>query len=230
MGKTYKVSYKIYFNDRLKPVSFHGKAINPLYIQVNFDRQSIYFKSYYFDLLSRPQYAARHITGNKIPNITEVRAKEEQLIDFIIEKNADNFSLVLFKERYDYYCRDLLDLMEGGFKDYLYVFFHDEGLPVLGSMIKEYGRIAQAINIVNGLKLALKPLIFSKLLENAVFYAPPYIPLQLFTDIKKKGRLITFSVYEWEQPERKEAFFEFLGKSLPKYEEKAVERQIKKLI
>ena len=230
MEKTYKVTYKIYFNGRLKPVSFHGRIMHPLYIQINFDRKAIYFKSYYFDLLSRPQFALRHITGNKFPDIAEVRTREEHLIDFIIEKNTEHFSLDLFKEKYDYYCRDLLDLMEGPFKEYLYIFFYDEGLAVIASMIRGYGMIATADHIINDLKTALKPIIFAKLLENAVFYAPPYIPLYSFANEKKKGQLITFSVYEWEQLERRGAFFAFLTKSFPEYEKKTVERLIKDMI
>lgn len=56
MSRTYKVTYKTYFNERLKEVSFHGKLTHPLYIQVTFDRKTTFYKSYYFELFSKPKY------------------------------------------------------------------------------------------------------------------------------------------------------------------------------
>lgn len=56
MSKTYKVSYKTYFNDRLKQEFFHGELTYPLYAQVTFDKKSIFFKSYYFELFLNPRY------------------------------------------------------------------------------------------------------------------------------------------------------------------------------
>jgi hypothetical protein len=107
-----KASYKTYFNDRLKQTAFHGKLTYPFYVQVTFDRKSIFFKSFFFDLFSKPKYAF-HIGAETFgPDIKDIIKKEEALIEFIIDKNQNDFS-----------CRDLLDMMEEGFQDYLYTFF-----------------------------------------------------------------------------------------------------------
>ena len=122
MEKTYKVTYKTYFNDRLKKVFFHGVPTYPLYIQVTFDRRTIVFKSYYFELFSKPRYAI--FQTNKIhgPAIMDIIEKENELIDFVIDKTLANFSLELFKQEYNFYSKDLCDEMEEGFSDYLFIF------------------------------------------------------------------------------------------------------------
>jgi hypothetical protein len=227
--KKYKVSFKIYQNDRLKPVLFHGKQINPLYIQLTFDRQPIYFKSYYFDLLSKPQYAARHFTGNKYPAIKEVEAKEEKLINFIIEKYSDDFSLQLFKEKYTYYSRDLLSMMEGDFKDYLFTFFNDEGDNLLASMISLIGVYESGFRIVEGLKRPLKPALYEKMINNAAYYAPPYLPLMTLAHKKGEGWLTTLSVYEWEADETLETFDKLMSTSYPEYDKAKAMNYIQKL-
>src|SRR5258708_35403667 len=52
----YDISYKTYFNTRIKDVVFQGEETWPLYVQVTYDRETIFFKSYYFDLFSQPKY------------------------------------------------------------------------------------------------------------------------------------------------------------------------------
>jgi hypothetical protein len=86
-GKEYKVTYKTYFNERLKKSQFHTRLMHPLYVQVIFDRIPIIFKSYYFDLFSKPKYAIRVAAQVFTPDIKEIIQKEEALIEFIIEKN-----------------------------------------------------------------------------------------------------------------------------------------------
>ena len=50
-----KISYKTYYNDRLKEVDFHGQQTHPLYVQVTYERKTIFFNSYYFALFSKPR-------------------------------------------------------------------------------------------------------------------------------------------------------------------------------
>jgi len=92
LAKTYKVTYKPYFNERIKPVKFQGKEIHPLYIQVTFDRKTIFFKSYYFDLFTEPRYAELETS------IEQITDQESRLIEFIINKNTDDFTLDKFTE------------------------------------------------------------------------------------------------------------------------------------
>jgi hypothetical protein len=54
--KTYQVTYKVYHNERIKMVSFHGKLVYPLYIRLTFDRRSTEYKSNLFDLFMKPKY------------------------------------------------------------------------------------------------------------------------------------------------------------------------------
>ena len=221
---------KIYQNDRLKPVLFHGKQVNPLYIQLTFDRQPIYFKSYYFDLLSKPQYVARHYTGNVYPAIQQVQEKEERLINFIIDEYANDFSLELFKEKYTYYSRDLLTMMEQGFKEYLYFFFNDEGDNMLASMIELIGMYESAYFIVDGLKRPLKPALYDKMIKNAAYYAPPYLPLVEMARKKGEGWLTTLSIYEWQKLQSEKVFSEMLTTTFPEYDERQLRKTVEKLI
>jgi len=85
--KEYKISYKTYYNKRLKKSCFHNKLVHPLYIQVIFDRISIVFKSYYFELFSKPKYAIRVSGEIFAPDIKQIISEEKALIDFIINKN-----------------------------------------------------------------------------------------------------------------------------------------------
>lgn len=227
--KPYKISYKLYHNRRLKPVFFHGKEIYPLYVQLTFDRQSIYFKSYYFDLLSSPMYAVRHHSGSRYPGIKEIEEKEERLIEFIIEKYSDAFSLELFKEKYVYYSTDLLGLMDEEFKDYLFTFLSDEGDDFLALMIKRANDLETGIRIVEGLQRPLKQNLYQKMMEHAAYYVPGYLPVTTLQ--KNKGdRLLTFSIFEWEMPENKEALNKVLAHSYPNYNADDVVDYIKKMI
>jgi hypothetical protein len=228
--KTYKASFKTYQNSRLKTVSFHGKDIYPLYIQLSFDRQTIYFKSYYFDLLSRPQYAADHFTGTRPPSIKDIVAKEEKLIYFIIDKYADHFSLELFKEKYEYYNKDILSVLDEGFKEYLYIFFNDEGDNLLATMVSLIGKYESSITILDGFKNPLKPALYDKILLNATYYAPPYLPLIDLAGKKGEGPLTTLSVFEWGQNEIQQELDKLLEKSFQQYNKNELRKYISKLI
>ncbi len=131
MDKVYTISYKTYFNERLKPVLFHGQEMHPLYIQVIFDRKPIYFKSYFFDLLAKEKHGSNSVK----PAAKDVIQKEERLLEFLSRQQKDGFSLEQFKTDYQYYCRDLLDLMDVGFKNYMITFFFDDGKPELSRLV-----------------------------------------------------------------------------------------------
>lgn len=215
MEKEYKVTYKTYYNDRLKQVNFHNKLTYPLYVQVTFDRKSIFFKSFFFDLFSKPKYAAR-IAGEVFgPDIKDIIKKEESLIEFIIDKNQDNFSLDLFKTEYAYYGRDLLDMMEPGFLEYLYTFFHDEGLPYLAETIKDGAFGCKLYELVKDFKSSLNPKLYQKLWDNSFYYSPPYLPLCAFNEKPQRTLLTAFTVMDWEHVGVKKRFLEFIQKNYP---------------
>src|SRR5207302_4146230 len=60
------------------------------------------------------------VCSSDLPRIEEVIAREEKLVEFIIDKHPDDFSLELFKKEYDYYSRDLLDEVEPTFVFFLH--------------------------------------------------------------------------------------------------------------
>lgn len=213
MTKTYKVSYKTYLNTRLKQVPFHGKLTHPLYVQLTYDRKTIFFKSYYFELFSKPRYA-RFAAGKRGgPTITQVIEKENELIDFVIDKTLPDFSLDGFKEAYWYYGRDLCDLTEPGFSDYLFTFFQDKGMPALATALKEGGKFRNWSDVVRDLKKALNRPLYDELIENSFYYAPPYLPLFGFMMQSKKWPMLCLTVMEWEIDETIAKFASFVVKN-----------------
>ncbi|ANI89372.1 hypothetical protein A9P82_08755 [Arachidicoccus ginsenosidimutans] len=213
---SYKVSYKTYFNDRLKEVSFHGKHTYPLYVQITFDRKTIFFKSYYFELFSKPKYFLFVPgVGGKAPSIEIITKLENAVIEFIIDKYADAFSLELFKKEYDFYTQDLCDAMEEGFIDYLYTFLQDKGMPTLAIVVKEGSRYRTAYEVVRDMKRAFTPKLYEELVENSFYYAPPYFPLYGFVQEMKKSSALSLSVMEWESGNMQASFEEYVKSHFP---------------
>lgn len=215
MSKTYKVTYKTYFNERLKQVSFHGKLTHPLYIQVTFDRRTTFFKSYYFELFSKPRYFLLAAGKKGGPSLEQVIAKENELIDFVIDKALDDFSIERFREQYLYYCRDLCDVTEDGFREYLFTFFHDKGMPAFAATINEGSKTKILYEVVRDLKRALKPALYDELIENSFYYAPPYLPLFGFMMQFKKWPLLSLSVMEMNIPSKRNNLAEYAEKYFP---------------
>ena len=229
-GKEYKVSYKTYYNDRLKKSNFHTKLMYPLYVQVIFDRLPIIFKSYYFDLFSKNKYAVWIAGEIHPPDIKEIIQKEKTLIEFIIDKNKNDFSLELFKKHYAFYSRDLLDIMEEDFLDYLFTFLHDEGLPYLADTIKKGAKDCQLYDLVRDIKIAFNSTAYKKLIENSFYYAPPYLPLYGFTEELKRTSLICLTVMEWEQPETRDKFIAFYKERYPRHSIEDAIKEIQKQV
>jgi hypothetical protein len=228
MTKTYKVSYKTYFNDRLKQVYFHGKLTHPLYVQVTFDRKTIFFKSYYFELFSKPRYflSVAGLTGG--PSIEDIIKKENEVIDFIIDKNLQDFSLDLFKKEYAFYSKDLCDITEEGFIDYMYIFFQDKGMPDLAVTVREGSKFRIVYNVVRDMKRAFNKPLYDELVENSFYYAPPYLPLYGFMQQTKKWPMLSLTVMEWEKAETKERFAEYMQKYYPDKDAAEVMKEIDK--
>ena len=211
-----KISYKTYLNDRLKQVDFHGQLTYPLYVQVTFDRKTIFFKSYYFELFSKPRYILDiPPLKPKGPELNDVIAKETEVIDFIIEKHQNDFSLDVFKKDYTYFSQDLCDTTESGFWDYMYIFFRDEGIPSMGDLIKYNGINVVAHDLVRDLKKILNKALYDKLVENSYHYSPPYLPLYGFMEQTKKWPTLCLTVMEWDNIETVKAFKEYVELHYP---------------
>lgn len=224
----YKVSYKTYLNDRLKHVYLHGQPTYPLYIQVTFERKTIFFKSYYFELFSKPRYFLSAAGLSRGPSIEEITAKENEVIDFIINKHPDDFSLELFKTEYVFYSKDLCDITEEGFIDYMYTFFHDKGMPALAVTIREGSRFRIAYDVVRDMKLAFTKPLYEELVENSLYYAPPYLPLYGFMKQTKKWPMLSLTVMEWQTGEMKTGFITYLQKHYPENDAVEITEQVEK--
>jgi len=213
-----KISHKTYFNSRLKQVNFHGITTFPLYVQVTFARKTIFFKSYYFELLAKERYFLK-IPGTTIaegPGLLQVITLETKVIQFIAERHPDDFSLELFKKEYAWYSKDLCDELESGFTDYLYTFLHDERMPALADTIKAGSKSTIAFDVVRDLKRALNKPLYEKLEEHSFNYAPPYLPVYGFMKEIKKWPILCLTMREWELPETKQAFKAYVKRHYPK--------------
>ena len=211
-----KISFKTYLNDRLKQVDFHGQLTHPLYVQVTFERKPIYFKSYYFELFSKPRYLLTVPgVGSKAPALDEIIERENEVINFIIEKHKDNFSLDLFKTAYAYYSKDLCDMMERGFVEYLHTFFWDEGNPALGDALLQGCRNVVAFDVVRDFRRVFSKPFYEKLVTNSLYYAPPYLPLYGFMAQTKRWPMNIFTVMEFDRSDTREGFLQYVAKSYP---------------
>ncbi len=207
-----KISYKTYLNDRLKQVDFHGMMTHPLYVQVTYERKTIFFKSYYFELFAKKRYFLK-IPGTSIaegPGLLQVIGMETEVIKFIAEKHKDDFSLEVFKKEYAYYSKDLCDELEGGFIDYLYTFFYDEGLPALAETIKIGSKSTVTYDVVRDLQRGLKKEVYDKLIENSFYSAPPYLPVYSFMKEIKKWPMLCLTAMEWDNSDTVRAFKEYV--------------------
>jgi hypothetical protein len=214
--KLNKITYKTYFNDRLKAVDFHGKLTHPLYVQVTYERRTIFFKSYYFELFSKPRFFLDVPgAGAAGPDLELVIRKEHEVIDFVIEKHKEDFSLEVFKDAYNYYSKDVCDLAEGGFRDYLFTFFWDEGSPHLGDLVKHGGKHVVMYNLVRDFKRTLRKELYDKLVENSFAYAPPYLPLHGFMLDRKRWPELMLTMMEFRSLENSVAFREYMEITYP---------------
>jgi hypothetical protein len=223
-----KISYKTYFNDRLRQVNFHGIVTYPLYVQVTYARKTHFFKSYYFELFAKERYFLK-IPGTSIaegPGILQVITLETEVIKFIAAKYQDDFSLEVFKKEYAYYSKDLCDELESDFTDYLYTFFYDEGLPALAETIKAGGNFTVAFDIVRDLKIGLNKTLYEKLITNSFYYAPPYLPIYGFMKDIKKWPMLCLTRREWELAETQKAFKAYAKSHYPEIDADKVIEQI----
>ena len=211
-SKTYRVTYNVYPNEKIRQVSFHGKLLAPLYIQLIYDRRNTVYKSNLFDLFLKPKYGIRVAGELHPPRIGEVIEREEKLVEFVVNKHPDDFSLELFKREYDHYSRDLLDEMEPGFLFYLHTFFQDEGMPHLADSLNVAAPPVHLADVVRDLKRALKPDLYERLVEHSFYYAPPYLPLFQFAEQLRRP-LTSLTLMDWDDDAKKERFKEFLGRN-----------------
>ena len=228
MQKPSKISYKLYQNERIHPVSFHSHEVHPLYIQLIYDRKPVYFKSYFFDLLANEKYIISGGAGDRHPNIDEVISKEERLLNYLTQPGL--FSFDTLKEDYLRGSFDLLYCMDSDFKEYMMVFFCDEGKPEFARIVLGTRSLITSNGLLKAFKGSLKPALYNKLVEHATYYAPPYLPLEAFSKTLSKDAFSTLSLYEWNDPSIQVSFKEFLQKEYSDYTLKDVQQAVRKVI
>lgn len=217
--KTYRVTYKIFGNEKIKKVSFHGKLVAPLYVQLIFDRRNTVYKCNLFDLYLKPKYGIRVGVDLFPPPLDEIIRREEKLVEFIIDRHPGDFSFELFKKEYDYYSRDLLDEMEPGFQRYLHTFFQDEGVPYLAEYLNIGLPPCHLGEVVLDFKRSLKPEVYKKLIEHSFGYSPPYLPLFQFCDSKpQRNPPLGLLVMNWVDEIVKKEFNDYVEKYYPDQE------------
>jgi len=205
-----KISFKTYLNDRLKQVDFHGQLTYPLYVQVTYERKTIFFKSYYFELFSKPKYAMQLPDGSiKGPDLEQIIEKENEVIRFVMDKLKDGFSLETFKKLYAHFSTDLCDATEFDFITYLYLFFDDKELPHMAELIKWGILHIDTYNLVIEFKKILKRSLYTELIEQAYKKAPPYLQLYNFMMYTKKRPLLCFTAMEWDNIETIRSFKDY---------------------
>lgn len=214
--KIYAVTYKVYPNARIKPVPFHGSSVFPLYIQMTFDRKTTVYKCNLFDLFLKPKYGIG-VTGETVSaNLLEIIKREEKLIEWIIDKHPDNFSLDLFKKEYDHYSIDILNEFEPIFRGFMTTFFQDEGLPSLADVLKKETPERSLAWVLDDMKLALKPDLYKKLLEYSFQqFIPPYPILFQFAAWLVPGPLTSLTIMDWENSKPKLEFLNFMNAHHP---------------
>jgi len=240
-----KVSYKIYFNNRLKQVSLYGHMTYPLYIQVTHKRIHIFFKSYYFDLFSKSRHflpdrradlpaatgetvkASNEIGIDKFgPSIEEITSKEIEVIDFIINRHPDDFSLDLFKREYAFYSKDLCDITEDSYINYLHTFFQSRSMPALAVTVREGARHTIAYEVIHDMKKALSRSFYDQLVESSLYFSPPYLPLYGFMQQTKKWPMLCLTIMEWQNIKTQTAFTEYMKIHYPEIDTTVVTDQL----
>jgi hypothetical protein len=209
-GKIYRATYKVYPNTKIKKVDWHGKRAYPLYIQLIYDRRNTVYKSNLFDLYLKPKFGIRVAGELHPPRLEEVIAREEKLVEFIVNKHAEDFSLELFKKEYDYYSRDLLDEMEPGFIFYMHTFFQDEGMPHLADTLRSGCGDVHAADIVLDLKRSLMPDLYGRLIDHSFLYTP-YLALFWFAEGNPRRGLTSLILKDWEDKTVQAQFAEYIG-------------------
>lgn len=210
--KNYKVSYKTYFSDRLKEVFFHGIKTYPLYIQLTYKRRTMFFKSYYFELLSKDRYAIKTKKSTSAPTLEAIIKKEHALIDFLIEKKLTaGFSLEEFKQAYDYYCRDLITETEEGVRAMMFVFFVDKDLVAMGRALAQGSMKIILYDVLKNMSLALTPKLFKDM--SNYMLNQPYQALYEFLLKNNEFPMFCLTVMDLETEDMRQRLNAFLNEN-----------------
>ncbi|MCK7559481.1 hypothetical protein MKQ70_32725 [Chitinophaga sedimenti] len=210
--KKKKITYQIHFNDKLSKVEFQGKATYPLYILIRFKRKQTTVKSVFFDLYTKKPYNELGIT------IDQVTKLETELLDWILAKYGEGFSLERFTDLYKQSGKDLRYRMEDPFFDFLINFFMDRGIARYPGIINAVRGQMSGADIMDALTDTLKPELAQELTQAAAIYTPPYLPVNDFIAQKWPKEPPCFPVFRWKNQAIRLSFITHLKKHYPEYD------------
>ena len=206
----YDVSYKTYFNERLKPVRFRGKESYPLYIQVTYDRKTTSFKSYYFELFSRPKYAFLDITMDQIEQL------ESGVLDYVINRFSDEFSTDKIATRYKIFSQDVLDYMDVPFKKFLGEYFTKKEYPGIGELLQLASEDVCSIRIWDDLKKIIEPRAL-EYLEYAAVQEGTYLSLAIYIRHAAPKGPFCLPLHLWDDETTQERIENYLDERGPTF-------------
>ena len=220
----YQVSYKTYYNDRVKRVPFQGKETYPLYVQVTYDRKSIIFKSYYFDVFAQPKYDYLRMT------IAQMDELESRVIEYVTANYSDRFELAMFPSWYNKFNKDVLDGLETPFKEWLIGYFEEEKMPGYATLLRQGIQKVCALELLGEFKTALAPELYDRLLGKAAKEAPPYIPLSAYIRRLQPNGPFCLPLHEWIQHEKQVDAEDYMYKEYYEYDMAKILKTIRLLL
>ena len=203
----YDISYKTYFNTRIKEVLFQGVETWPLYVQMTYDRKSIFFKSYYFDLFSQPKYDFLRMP------LSQVEELERRVLDFIIAEGGTNFNLTMASVKYKNYCLDVLDLCEPKFKSWLVSYFKEENLAGLAAMVEQAKDRVVGIHLWDDLKKTMDAGSFLRMEKRAMSFGGSYLPLATYIIRQYPKGPFCLPIHEWYENKNRKKMESAMGES-----------------
>lgn len=169
--------------------------MHPLYLQVTYDRKTIFFKSYYFELFARPKYAFL------ATNILQVMDLESGLLDALIDEDVERFTLEGLLGKYKIWSVDVLDSCDGSFKQLLAGVLRGEGLVALAGILEEVGDSVAGIRVWRELERSLDRGLFKRMEERIVGEGHPYLPLVTYVLETSPDGPMCLSLWEWKERE-----------------------------
>ena len=213
MGKQYKVTYKVYFNKRLKKVSFHEEETLPVYIQLTFKRRTTIFKSYYFDLLSQSRYATQLNKINVSPSLQNVVMLEEKVLDYLAAHATNESTIENLQKQYYFYSTDLCMSSEERFRLNLFMFLLETGSGAFAKVFTLGSKSQILFDVLKDMELLLNKDAYEAIASNGYVQHEFYLSLYGFVKETKKPPYYLLSVMEWLQGNTREAFLHYLEKS-----------------
>ncbi len=231
MTKTNRITYKVFFFERVKKkLKFFETDTYPLQIRLTAGTRSLYMKSNFFTQVQQSKYQQEAIYNEIKISLADIINCEEELMNYILEKERSNVSLDLIRQEYSQFSKDILHELDERFKLFLVDFFYNENLPAYSLFIKNDGVNHTSEFILKNLEQSLQPTVFTRLLKTAVEKAPPYIPFIKFYRENIKNPVPLFPVYQWQQEPVKHNFLLFIEKNYPEYKNHHPENYINAFI